>query len=218
MAGSCVDVSLSLSLSPPRFGPPFLMREDRSISWDQLQQSVLSKLYYLMINGAQAQVANHRPPLTVRSIPQPITRLLSQSQIYHSQSHAFAHTQRHSQSHTFSHGQRNTTANLTHSLTCRGTRQPITRLLSHSETQPITRLLSWSEKHHSQSHAFSHSQYNTTANHTPPFTVRKIPQPIDLSLKKIKQSAFQIPRLSQLKTTTSHPIICPTIVMVTTTT
>lgn len=38
-----------------RFGPPFLMREDRSISWDQLQQSILSKLYYLMINGAQAQ-------------------------------------------------------------------------------------------------------------------------------------------------------------------
>ncbi|XP_060882872.1 ubiquitin carboxyl-terminal hydrolase 43 isoform X1 [Labrus mixtus] len=38
-----------------RFGPPFLMREDRSISWDQLQQSILSKLYYLMINGAQPQ-------------------------------------------------------------------------------------------------------------------------------------------------------------------
>ncbi|XP_075309255.1 ubiquitin carboxyl-terminal hydrolase 43 [Odontesthes bonariensis] len=38
-----------------RFGPPFLMREDRSISWDQLQQSILSKLYYLMINGAPAQ-------------------------------------------------------------------------------------------------------------------------------------------------------------------
>uniref|UniRef100_A0A8C5E1C0 ubiquitinyl hydrolase 1 n=1 Tax=Gouania willdenowi TaxID=441366 RepID=A0A8C5E1C0_GOUWI len=40
-----------------RFGPPFLMREDRSISWDQLQQSILSKLYYLMINGAHAQNA-----------------------------------------------------------------------------------------------------------------------------------------------------------------
>ncbi|XP_068193807.1 ubiquitin carboxyl-terminal hydrolase 43 isoform X2 [Antennarius striatus] len=40
-----------------RFGPPFLMREDRSISWDQLQQSLLSKLYYLMISGAQAQNA-----------------------------------------------------------------------------------------------------------------------------------------------------------------
>lgn len=39
-----------------RFGPPFLMREDRSITWDQLQQSILSKLYYLMLNGSQAQV------------------------------------------------------------------------------------------------------------------------------------------------------------------
>ncbi|XP_039506796.1 ubiquitin carboxyl-terminal hydrolase 43 isoform X3 [Pimephales promelas] len=37
-----------------RFGPPFLMREDRSVSWDQLQQSILSKLYYLMINGSHA--------------------------------------------------------------------------------------------------------------------------------------------------------------------
>ncbi|XP_076027254.1 ubiquitin carboxyl-terminal hydrolase 43a [Genypterus blacodes] len=40
-----------------RFGPPFLMREDRSISWDQLTQSILSKLYYLMVNGSQAQTA-----------------------------------------------------------------------------------------------------------------------------------------------------------------
>ncbi|KAF3687520.1 Ubiquitin carboxyl-terminal hydrolase 43 [Channa argus] len=40
-----------------RFGPPFLVREDRSVSWDQLQQSILSKLYYLMLNGSQAQNA-----------------------------------------------------------------------------------------------------------------------------------------------------------------
>ncbi|MBN3314179.1 UBP43 hydrolase, partial [Atractosteus spatula] len=40
-----------------RFGPPFLMREDRTVSWDQLQQSILSRLYYLMINGAQTQNA-----------------------------------------------------------------------------------------------------------------------------------------------------------------
>ncbi|XP_046899504.1 ubiquitin carboxyl-terminal hydrolase 43-like [Hypomesus transpacificus] len=33
------------------------MREDRTISWDQLQQSILSKLYYLMLNGSQAQNA-----------------------------------------------------------------------------------------------------------------------------------------------------------------
>ncbi|CAN9510529.1 unnamed protein product [Ophioblennius macclurei] len=40
-----------------RFGPPFLILEDRSVSWDQLQQSLLSKLYYLMLNGSQAQNA-----------------------------------------------------------------------------------------------------------------------------------------------------------------
>uniref|UniRef100_A0A3B3RTJ6 ubiquitinyl hydrolase 1 n=1 Tax=Paramormyrops kingsleyae TaxID=1676925 RepID=A0A3B3RTJ6_9TELE len=38
-----------------RFGPPFLMREDRTISWDQLQQSILSKMYYLMMDRAQTQ-------------------------------------------------------------------------------------------------------------------------------------------------------------------
>ncbi|XP_029949838.1 ubiquitin carboxyl-terminal hydrolase 43a [Salarias fasciatus] len=40
-----------------RFGPPFLILEDRNVSWDQLQQSLLSKLYYLMLNGSQAQNA-----------------------------------------------------------------------------------------------------------------------------------------------------------------
>ncbi|XP_072239557.1 ubiquitin carboxyl-terminal hydrolase 43a [Leuresthes tenuis] len=40
-----------------RFGPPFLMLEDRNISWDQLHQSILSKLYYLMQNESQAQNA-----------------------------------------------------------------------------------------------------------------------------------------------------------------
>ncbi|CAL1601633.1 unnamed protein product [Knipowitschia caucasica] len=42
-----------------RFGPPFLMREDRGVSWDQLQQSILSKLYYLMLNGPQSQNAGY---------------------------------------------------------------------------------------------------------------------------------------------------------------
>ncbi|XP_077381776.1 ubiquitin carboxyl-terminal hydrolase 43a [Festucalex cinctus] len=40
-----------------RFGPPFLMLEDRSTSWEQLQQSILTKLYYLMLNRSQAQNA-----------------------------------------------------------------------------------------------------------------------------------------------------------------
>ncbi|XP_061589330.1 ubiquitin carboxyl-terminal hydrolase 43a [Cololabis saira] len=40
-----------------RFGPPFLMREDRNLSWEQLQQSMLSKFYYLMLSGSQVQNA-----------------------------------------------------------------------------------------------------------------------------------------------------------------
>uniref|UniRef100_A0A8C6MAN3 Ubiquitin carboxyl-terminal hydrolase n=1 Tax=Nothobranchius furzeri TaxID=105023 RepID=A0A8C6MAN3_NOTFU len=39
------------------FGPPFLMLEDRTISWDHLQQSVLSQLRFLMQNGSQTQNA-----------------------------------------------------------------------------------------------------------------------------------------------------------------
>ncbi|KAK3519911.1 hypothetical protein QTP70_006662 [Hemibagrus guttatus] len=49
-----------------RFGPPFLMREDRSVSWDELQQSILSKLYYLMISGAQPQ--NNRVLFKIRVV------------------------------------------------------------------------------------------------------------------------------------------------------
>ncbi|XP_053425164.1 ubiquitin carboxyl-terminal hydrolase 43 isoform X2 [Nycticebus coucang] len=38
-----------------RFGPPFLIREDRAISWAQLQQSILSKVRYLMKSEASVQ-------------------------------------------------------------------------------------------------------------------------------------------------------------------
>ncbi|KAM6175034.1 ubiquitin carboxyl-terminal hydrolase 43 isoform 2-T2 [Erethizon dorsatum] len=38
-----------------RFGPPFLIREDRSISWAQLQQCILSKVRCLMRSEAPAQ-------------------------------------------------------------------------------------------------------------------------------------------------------------------
>ncbi|KAJ8254263.1 hypothetical protein COCON_G00208750 [Conger conger] len=40
-----------------RFGPPFLLREDRCAPWHQLQQSILGKLSYLMLNGALVQNA-----------------------------------------------------------------------------------------------------------------------------------------------------------------
>ncbi|XP_053147018.1 ubiquitin carboxyl-terminal hydrolase 43 isoform X2 [Hemicordylus capensis] len=38
-----------------RFGPPLLMREDRAMSWDQLQQCILGKMRYLMRREAQVQ-------------------------------------------------------------------------------------------------------------------------------------------------------------------
>ncbi|XP_013377608.1 PREDICTED: ubiquitin carboxyl-terminal hydrolase 43 isoform X2 [Chinchilla lanigera] len=41
--------------SASRFGPPFLIKEDRTISWAQLQQCVLSKVRYLMRSEAPAQ-------------------------------------------------------------------------------------------------------------------------------------------------------------------
>ncbi|EMP23726.1 Ubiquitin carboxyl-terminal hydrolase 43 [Chelonia mydas] len=42
-------------LQAARFGPPLLTREDRAISWEQLQQSILSKMRYLMRSEAQVQ-------------------------------------------------------------------------------------------------------------------------------------------------------------------
>ncbi|KAG9277378.1 ubiquitin carboxyl-terminal hydrolase 43 [Astyanax mexicanus] len=41
-----------------RFGPPMLVCEERSLSWAELQQSILSKLFYLMLNGTQGQNAS----------------------------------------------------------------------------------------------------------------------------------------------------------------
>ncbi|PIO28282.1 hypothetical protein AB205_0181920 [Aquarana catesbeiana] len=36
----------------PRFGPPLVLREDRTVSWDQLQQNILAKTHYLMRSDA----------------------------------------------------------------------------------------------------------------------------------------------------------------------
>ncbi|XP_053310102.1 ubiquitin carboxyl-terminal hydrolase 43 isoform X2 [Spea bombifrons] len=43
----------SASHQTERFGPPLLMREDRTISWDQLQQSIMRKIHYLMKTDSQ---------------------------------------------------------------------------------------------------------------------------------------------------------------------
>ncbi|XP_058022736.1 ubiquitin carboxyl-terminal hydrolase 43 [Ahaetulla prasina] len=40
-----------------RFGPPLLMREDRAMSWEQLQQCILGKMRYLMRREAQVQAS-----------------------------------------------------------------------------------------------------------------------------------------------------------------
>ncbi|XP_037392384.1 ubiquitin carboxyl-terminal hydrolase 43a [Pygocentrus nattereri] len=40
-----------------RFGPPFLVVEERGVSWAELQQTILTKLYNLMLNSTQAQNA-----------------------------------------------------------------------------------------------------------------------------------------------------------------
>ncbi|XP_062826773.1 ubiquitin carboxyl-terminal hydrolase 43 isoform X2 [Anolis carolinensis] len=42
-----------------RFGPPLLMREDRAMSWDQLQQCILGKMRYLMRREAQVQATGN---------------------------------------------------------------------------------------------------------------------------------------------------------------
>ncbi|XP_078081601.1 ubiquitin carboxyl-terminal hydrolase 43a [Mustelus asterias] len=42
-----------------RFGPPFLVREDRALSWDQLQHCILNKMCYLMRNETHSQNFGH---------------------------------------------------------------------------------------------------------------------------------------------------------------
>ncbi|XP_054427225.1 ubiquitin carboxyl-terminal hydrolase 43 [Pteronotus mesoamericanus] len=52
-----------------RFGPPFLIREDRTISWAQLQQCILSKVRCLMKTEAVGQqVSNPGPLFSVRVV------------------------------------------------------------------------------------------------------------------------------------------------------
>ncbi|XP_069785703.1 ubiquitin carboxyl-terminal hydrolase 43a isoform X2 [Narcine bancroftii] len=42
-----------------RFGPPFLLREDRSLTWDQLHHCILNKMYYMMKNENYSQNFGH---------------------------------------------------------------------------------------------------------------------------------------------------------------
>ncbi|XP_067914167.1 ubiquitin carboxyl-terminal hydrolase 43a [Heterodontus francisci] len=42
-----------------RFGPPFLVREDRCLTWDQLQNCILNKMCYLMRNETHSQNFGH---------------------------------------------------------------------------------------------------------------------------------------------------------------
>ncbi|KAM5214989.1 ubiquitin carboxyl-terminal hydrolase 43 isoform 2-T2 [Hipposideros larvatus] len=54
-----------------RFGPPFLIREDRTISWVQLQQCILSKVRYLM--KSEASMQNPESLFFIRVVGQSLT-------------------------------------------------------------------------------------------------------------------------------------------------
>lgn len=54
-----------------RFGPPFLIKEDRTISWVQLQQCILSKVRYLM--KSEAPVQNPGSLFSIRVVGQSLT-------------------------------------------------------------------------------------------------------------------------------------------------
>ncbi|XP_036197488.1 ubiquitin carboxyl-terminal hydrolase 43 isoform X5 [Myotis myotis] len=62
-------VSLPIPLRQTRFGPPFLIREDRTISWVQLQQCILSKVRHLMKGEAPGQ-QNPGPLFSIRVVGQ----------------------------------------------------------------------------------------------------------------------------------------------------
>uniref|UniRef100_A0A8D0L466 Ubiquitin carboxyl-terminal hydrolase n=1 Tax=Sphenodon punctatus TaxID=8508 RepID=A0A8D0L466_SPHPU len=52
-----------------RFGPPLLMREDRAMSWDQLQQCILGKMRYLMKREEQSAGGLFRVRVAGVSVP-----------------------------------------------------------------------------------------------------------------------------------------------------
>ncbi|NWW86969.1 UBP43 hydrolase, partial [Rhynochetos jubatus] len=47
----------ALSTAVPRFGPPLVLREERGVSWEQLQQSILAQLRALLRGEVRAQGA-----------------------------------------------------------------------------------------------------------------------------------------------------------------
>uniref|UniRef100_A0A8D0GIV5 Ubiquitin carboxyl-terminal hydrolase n=1 Tax=Sphenodon punctatus TaxID=8508 RepID=A0A8D0GIV5_SPHPU len=61
-----------------RFGPPLLMREDRAMSWDQLQQCILGKMRYLMKREEQVQSAGGLFRVRVAGVSVPCSYLSPQ--------------------------------------------------------------------------------------------------------------------------------------------
>ncbi|NXX55884.1 UBP43 hydrolase, partial [Scopus umbretta] len=59
VSGSFLGIGGRRRASPavPRFGPPLVLREERGISWEQLQQSILAQLRALLRGEVQAQGA-----------------------------------------------------------------------------------------------------------------------------------------------------------------
>ncbi|XP_010211959.1 PREDICTED: ubiquitin carboxyl-terminal hydrolase 43 [Tinamus guttatus] len=52
-----LNVNLVFQCKSLRFGPPLVMREDRGVSWEQLQQCILAKMRYLMRSEVPPQGA-----------------------------------------------------------------------------------------------------------------------------------------------------------------
>ncbi|XP_071672673.1 ubiquitin carboxyl-terminal hydrolase 43 isoform X2 [Patagioenas fasciata] len=50
-------ISLPIPLRQTRFGPPLVLREERGVSWEQLQQSILAQMRALLRGEVQAQGA-----------------------------------------------------------------------------------------------------------------------------------------------------------------
>lgn len=50
-------------LPVPRFGPPLVLREERSVSWEQLQQNILAQLRGVLRGEVRPQVSPGNNPV-----------------------------------------------------------------------------------------------------------------------------------------------------------
>lgn len=69
-------------LPVPRFGPPLVLREERGVSWEQLQQSILAQLRGVLQGEVRPQVSPGNNPVPSQPLASAETMVMARMELW----------------------------------------------------------------------------------------------------------------------------------------